>query len=87
MAATELAATGAGARTSSDVTVEAGAVVTLIPRFEPGGRVSVEAKDSDNAYHSFLLLYSTGPKDYQVQGPLTFRVRVKNAGCDIDTGA
>lgn len=88
MAITALVAPTSGADESDDVVVADDARVTLIPRFEPGGRVLVRVKDSDAQYHTVRVLAATDPDvgPHQVKGPVTFRVEVRRAGCDMDDG-
>lgn len=90
MATVQLVAFNSGAAVSSDQQVGAGEVHTLIPVFNAGpGKVVVQVKLSNGKYMPVTHL-STRPannKVWQAIGPLQYRVQVRNAGCDVDTGA
>ena len=90
MAAVELVAFTADSDESTEQTVGAGEVHTLIPRFEgKSGKVVVQAATSDGGWVTVATLSSrpSSNKLWQVNGPLDYRVSVRNAGCDVDTGS
>lgn len=75
---------------SDDQTIASGAFHTVIPLFQGGaGKVIVEVKNSDDSYQIVATLRSNprSPKEWQLRGPLEYRVGVRNAGADLDTGA
>lgn len=74
---------------SAPTTVGAGEFHTIIPRFENNrGVVAIEIQNADNEYQhvGFLTSRPSVNRSWQLQGPLTYRVTVKNAGADVDTG-
>ena len=84
--ATELVPFTQGFAESSDQTVGAGAVHTLIPATGgSAGKVVVKLADANGGYVSLKTLNSQD-KYWQLQGPLTYKVQVRRAGCDIETG-
>lgn len=89
MAATTLIAFTTGSDVSSDQTVAAGEIHTLLPitNGDPG-KVVIQAKLADDSYTNigFLSSRPASNKVWQINGPLVYRVKVKNAGCDVDTG-
>ena len=90
MATVQLVAFNAASAVSADQQAGAGEVHTLIPVFDSGpGKVVVQAKLSNGKYVpvAFLSTRPANNKVWQAQGPLQYRVQVKNAGCDRDTGA
>ena len=90
MATTELVAFTEGRADSATQTVGAGEAHTLIPRFEgKSGKVVVQAATSGDEWVTVATLSSrpSSNKLWQVNGPLEYRVSVRNAGCDLDTGA
>lgn len=91
MAAVELVAFTSDSDESTIQTVGVGEAHTLIPRFNAGpGKVVVEAATSEADVWATLSTLSSRPssnKLWQINGPLSYRVSVRNAGCDLDTGA
>lgn len=91
MATVELVAFTADNDKSVEQTVDVGEAHTLIPRFDAGpGKVVVQAATSDAEVWATIATLSSRPssnKLWQVNGPLSYRVCVRNAGCDLDTGA
>ena len=87
MAATALIAFTTGSDVSSDQSVGAGEVHTIIPiTHGRPGKVVVQLKTSEDTY-AHLKTLTFRDKDWQLQGPAEYRVRVRNAGCDVDAGA
>lgn len=80
--ATQLIAPAADPNPSSDQTLGNGEKATIIPRPLGGGaRVIVEVKDSASVYHQVASLVNT---PMLLEGPVQFRVRARNAGCDAE---
>lgn len=80
--ATQLIAPAAAPTPSSDQTLGNGEKATIIPRPLGGGaRVIVEVKDSASVYHNYLELVNA---PVLIEGPVVFRVRARNAGCDAE---
>lgn len=71
-------------------TVGAGEVHTLIPVFNGrSGAVEIYAVRADDEL-THLARLSTRPssnKLWQINGPIEYVVKVRNAGCDVDVGA
>ena len=86
MAATVLVAYNAGSATSSDQTLAANATHTLIPITHGSpGKVVVQIKTSEGTY-AHLKTLNFADRDWQITGPLVYRVKVRKAGCDVHTG-
>lgn len=86
MAAQELVEYTEGFAESADQEVGQGEVHTLIPLFQgKPGRVVVKAKMADDNYVNLKNL-TTRDVNWQIQGPIEYKVQVRNAGCDVDTG-
>ena len=86
MAASALVAFNAGSATSADQSVGAGEVHTLYPVTRGGvGKVVVQYKNSEDKY-GHLKALTNRDKEYQLLGPVEYRVKVRNAGCDVDAG-
>lgn len=90
MAATELVAYTTAREESTAQTVGQGEVHTLQPIFRGGhGAVVVKLVNADDTLSTVTRL-TARPSDnkmWQIQGPVTYIVQCKNAGCDVDTGA
>ncbi len=90
MATAELVAFTTGTDDSGPQQAGQGEVHTLYPVFQGSfGKVTVSAVLSDGS-EQLLTTLSSRPasnKMWQVQGPVEYIVRVRNAGCDVDTGA
>ena len=90
MATSQLVAFTEDREDSEVQTVGVGESHTLIPIFEGGaGKVVVQASTSEGRFTTVANLSSrpSSNKLWQVNGPLEYRVSVRNAGCDVDTGA
>lgn len=88
MAVSNLVPYTTGSDESSVQEVADGAVHTLVPviRGRPGV-VMVKIVDADD-YYAPLANIGYSPvksKKYQIQGPVSYVVQVKNAGCDVYT--
>lgn len=84
MAAEELVEFTTGFAESEDMVVASGSKHTLYPitKGKPG-KVVVWAKLADDSY-TILSPSINLPK--QIDGPFEYKVQVRNAGCDVDTG-
>lgn len=75
---------------SSDQTIAAGAVHTLLPKTTLGGwKVEIQAKNAANQYTRIGQL-SGDPGSEQVKqlaGPLVYRVAARGCGVDAETGS
>lgn len=86
MASTQLVAFTEGFDESDDQQVGSGEVHTLIPiTHGHPGKVIVQLKTSEDTY-AHLKNLNFRDKQWQIVGPAEYRVQVRNAGCDVDTG-
>lgn len=87
MPVSALVAFNSGAAASTDQTVADGVTHTLIPVVHgSAGKVVVQLKNSEGKY-THLKNLGFRDKEWQITGPATYKVKVRNAGCDVDTGA
>lgn len=68
--------------------VGSGETHTLVPikHGRGGGKVAVSLITSEGR-RQFLKLLGSSDDQWQLSGPATYVVEVRNAGCDVDTGA
>lgn len=90
MATQELIEYTEGRAVSSPQQIGAGEAHTIIPVFKGrAGSVVVKVVHSDDSTQVVARLSSrpSSNKLWQAVGPLEYVVEVRNAGCDVDTGA
>lgn len=86
MAVSNLVPFTEGGDQSSPQEVAGGAVHTLIPitKGGGGGKVVVNLVNADDGLMPVATL-TTRSDNWQIQGPATYVVAVRNAGCDVST--
>lgn len=75
---------------STDQTIADGSFHTIIPLFEGrAGKVVIQVANADGGYQQVATLKSNPrePSEWQLRGPIEYRVGVRNAGADQDDGA